>query len=235
MISIRRKLMAKTSQSPTPRWLGLSRVEATASQQLGNASQVYNFIMQYVPNNAWYWMACVEMDLAVAPSTNNQLIVMYGIAGATNLGSFIRYRAGAYQQQTSTVYNDAIYDLVISSGQKVSVFHTTGNTLLDGTVEIPNSSLRLNVTTVRDSIENAAQLKTFLNGIHSGMISSVLNVDHADTDNYISNYNYVLTDLVSADSGTFFRWANGNMNGQSVWGSAYGIVLHPNDILVSIF
>ena len=67
------------------------------------------------------------------------------------------------------------------------------------------------------------------------MISSVLNVDHADTDNYISNYNYVLTDLVSADSGTFFRWANGNMNGQSVWGSAYGIVLHPNDILVSIF
>ena len=234
MVAWRHIMMAAASKN-VEKWLGLSRVEVTVPERLTNAAQVYEFIVQHVPTDAWYWMACVEADFTVTPSTNNQFIIMCGIAGQTGAGSYLRFRDGAYNQNTSVSYNSTAYDLVLLPDTKISIFYNTGNDLTGGTVSIPNSSLSINVTRIQNEIENAAQLKSLLNGIHSGIILSVLNVDHADTSNYTANYNYMLSSLTSANSGAFMRWVNGNPNGQSLWTNSYGTVLHQNDVIVSIF
>ena len=233
MISIRRKLMAKTG--PTPTWLGLSMVEATASQNITLASNVYAWIKTYVPSSAWYWVACIEMDLTSPPSRNSQFVLMCEIAGTSGLGSFLRFRDGNFQAVVADVYNTQMYDLFVLAGQKISIFYSSGNNLVTGIVPIPYSSLNLAVTRVQTTTSNAGQLKDLLSGIHNGMIATVLDTNHADTSNYVSNNNYIMSAVNDAFGGNYARWRNGEVNVQSSFNSAYDLVLHTGDILVSIY
>lgn len=235
MISIRRKLMAKTSQIPSPTWLGLSRVEVTANQDLTSASDVYAWINSYVPGSAWYWIACIEMDLTSLPSENNQFVLMCKIAGRSGVGSFLRFRTGGYQANVSDGYNARTYDLAVFAGQKISIFYSNGDNLVPGIVPIPYSSLNLAVTRVQTTTSSAEQVKDLLSGIHNGMIATVLDTNHADTSNYVSNNNYIMSAVNDAFGGNYARWRNGAVNTQGAFSSAYDLVLHTRDILVSIF